>query len=207
MTIALDARPTTTKVVLVRHGETDWNVARRYQGTSDVPLNETGRRQARLVAKAIGQDGWDVIISSPLSRAMDTARVIADVAGIDRNEIIPDPDVQERGYGAAEGLTLAEREARWPDGEWPGLEDWDNVAIRGRCAIERAVAGHPGRRVMIVCHGGLINAILAQLSHNAVGTGKSVILNTSRTELTHDHDEWTIGEISVADHLDDMAAD
>lgn len=195
---------TRTHIQLIRHGETDWNIENRYQGTTDIPLNATGRAQARALAAAMEGETWDHITSSPLSRAMETARAIAGAVGLPEDAIVPDPRVMERAYGEAEGLTLPEREKVWPDGNWPGLEDWEDVARRGMAAVEDLAHDHAGGRVIVVCHGGLINAILATISHGEVGTGKSVILNTSRTDLFHDGDGWTIGAISEATHLDDV---
>jgi uncharacterized phosphatase len=74
-------------------------------------------------------------------------------------------------------------------------------------AIERIAANHPGERVLVVCHGGVINSILAVLSENELGTGKTVILNTSLTTLTTSDDEWTIGTVNDAGHLEAVAAD
>ena len=196
---------TPTTLCLVRHGETEWNLTRRYQGTTDIPLNDKGRAQARRVAEALGGERWDAIVSSPLSRAMETARAIAATTGIETIE--EDRDLQERAYGEAEGLTLAEREKTWPGGDWPGLESWDDVATRVMIAIERIAAAHPGRRVIVVCHGGVINTILAVLSKNELGTGKTVILNTSRTTVTRTGDGWTIDSVNETGHLEAVAAD
>lgn len=192
-----------TTVFLVRHGETDWNRNGKYQGSSDVPLNALGMQQAAQLAvylktHELAPTG-DAIISSPLSRAFATARAIGDALGID--EILTDADLQERSYGKAEGLTLVQREARWPDGNWPGLEDWDHVAERAMRALDLVGKRFAGRRVFVVCHGGLINSILAVLSDGAIGTGKTTIINTSISTLTDDGNGWEIGEINQIPHL------
>ena len=193
---------TATTICLVRHGETDWNLQHRYQGRADIPLNATGREQARRVADAIGADGWDAIASSPLSRSMETARAIAEVAGIDGDGIEQEPDLVERAYGEAEGLTLAEREARFPDGNWPGLEDWEDVAKRSMLALEHIASRHQGERVLVVCHGGVINAILAVVTKGEMGTGITVIINTARTILVKRGDDWEVESVNVTDHLE-----
>jgi broad specificity phosphatase PhoE len=195
---------TKTLIHLIRHGETDWNATNRYQGSSDIPLNDTGRDQAVALAETMRGESWDLIVSSPLSRAMDTAKAVAGAIGIPEDDIVPDKRAQERSYGDAEGLTLSEREKVWPDGEWPGLESWENVALRAMELLDELVASHAGERILVVCHGGFINSILATISGGEVGTGKSVILNTSRTELTHDGSSWEIGAISDVSHLDDV---
>ncbi|HEU0163727.1 MAG TPA: histidine phosphatase family protein, partial [Thermomicrobiales bacterium] len=99
---------TKTTVYLVRHGETDWNRIRRYQGTTDIPLNATGEQQAAQLAAYLGTHELapegDAIVSSPLMRAFVTARAIGDALGI--TEILTDDDLMERAYGVAVGSTL-----------------------------------------------------------------------------------------------------
>ncbi|MDQ3539763.1 MAG: histidine phosphatase family protein [Chloroflexota bacterium] len=190
---------TSTTICLIRHGETDWNYTRRYQGWSDIPLNVLGLEQAGIVARAMAGEQWDAIVSSPLDRALKTAEAIAAALNIDQIE--EDADVRERGYGEAEGLTLEEREARWPGPEWPGLESWDAMADRAMAALDRIVARHAGQRVLVVCHGGLINAVLSTVSNGEHGTGITIILNTARTTLTHTGDAWSIDTVTDASHL------
>ena len=199
-----DSTPTQTTVFLVRHGETDWNRTGKYQGSSDVPLNPLGMQQASQLADYLRTHELaptgDAIVSSPLSRAFTTAQAIGDALGI--AEIATDADLQERSYGVAEGLTLAEREAKWPEGNWPGLEEWDHVAVRAMRALDKITADHLGERVFVVCHGGLINSILAVLSDGEIGTGKTTIINTSITTLTNSGDGWHIESVNAIPHLD-----
>ncbi len=190
-----------TTICLVRHGETEWNRTGRYQGQTDIPLNETGLSQAAIVARTIVEGPtWDAIVSSPLSRARQTAEAIADAIGI--TDIKLDADLQERGYGEAEGLTLVERLDRWTGDDWPGLEPYEAMQQRGVAALDRVAAAFPGKRVLVVCHGGLMNAVLAHHSGGEHGTGITVILNTARTHLTHDGDAWVIESVTDASHLD-----
>jgi len=191
---------TTTTICLVRHGETDWNLNRRYQGWEDIPLNEAGLGQARVVAQTIAGEEWDAIVTSPLSRARQTAEAIAAALGID--EIMEDPDLRERGYGEAEGLTLQERLAKWSDDTWPGLEPWEVMQARAMAALARVAARHAGQRVLVVCHGGLINAVLAEVSNGEHGHGITVIQNTARTTLHHGPDGWDIHTVTDASHLE-----
>ena len=197
-----DAHP--TRICLIRHGETDWNAQRRYQGQVDIPLNALGRRQAALLAESMEGEAWDVIVSSPLSRALDTARAVASAVGL--TGVATDPRLMERGYGKAEGLTLAEREATWPGGNWPGLEEWENVSIRAMSALTELAMAHRGKRILVVCHGGVINAVLATLTEGEIGTGKTVIDNTSRTTLDVRGEAWEIVAVNDVDHLEELAA-
>ncbi|MGC4191443.1 MAG: histidine phosphatase family protein [Thermomicrobiales bacterium] len=195
----------TTTIFLVRHGETDWNVQRKYQGSTDIPLNALGREQAAMLGAWLAADvtrfPGTAIVSSPLSRAFATAQAIADARGL--AGIVPDPDVQERSYGVAEGLTLEEREALIATREtWEGLEPWEAVATRAMRAIGRVHADRPGEATFVVCHGGLINAILTELSGGEIGTGKTTILNTSITTIARSAATWDIVAYNEIPHFD-----
>jgi uncharacterized phosphatase len=200
----LAAASITTTICLVRHGETDWNLTRRYQGWVDIPLNATGLQQAEVVSQRIAREQWDAIISSPLTRARQTAQAIANALGIE--EVDVDADLRERGYGEAEGLTLAEREARWAGPEWPGLEALETMRERAMAALTRVANRHVGQRVLVVCHGGLINAVLHQISGGEHGSGITVIHNTALSTLVHDADGWSIETVTDAEHLELVAS-
>lgn len=91
------------KLYLTRHGQTDWNVAKIIQGKSDIPLNDTGRDQARITRDALAQDAIDYIITSPLMRARETAAIINEAHN---KPIFIDPRLEERGFGRFEGKAL-----------------------------------------------------------------------------------------------------
>jgi broad specificity phosphatase PhoE len=112
---------------LIRHGETDWNRLGRFQGARDIPLNEAGRRQAEALARNWDQE-FDVLFTSPLSRARETAGILAESRGLAVET--PDPRLAERAYGEGEGLTLAERKERFGD-HVPGMEEPESVRARG----------------------------------------------------------------------------
>jgi uncharacterized phosphatase len=149
-------------LAFIRHGQTDWNLADRLQGTSDIPLNDTGRQQARdAVATLVGVD-WEVIVSSPLIRARETASIIAAGLGI---ELGPSYDeLVERAYGEGEGATAEVIAERWPDKNYPGLESLDSVVARGKAALERINADYGDRNTLIVCHGTIIRYTLSSLA-------------------------------------------
>ena len=102
-----------TDLVLVRHGETEWNRIGRVQGRTDIPLNDTGRQQARETAERLRERGdrFDAVVASPLSRAAETARIVAD--GLDLGAVELVDALVERDYGGAEGMTGAEIDARF----------------------------------------------------------------------------------------------
>jgi glucosyl-3-phosphoglycerate phosphatase len=158
-----------TTLLLVRHGETDWNRDGRWQGHSDTHLNDLGREQARRVAAEL--DGVDVVYASDLARAQETAEIIAAALELD---VRTDPRLRERSFGAWEGLTAPEIEerfaedlARWRVGDGAGAADaeqFDAFAQRVRAFLDDTLARHPGDTVLVVAHGGTIRVIHALAS-------------------------------------------
>jgi broad specificity phosphatase PhoE len=148
-----------TELYLVRHGETEWNAARRIQGRTDIPLNDTGRAQARQAAELLARRRWQGVYTSPLGRAHETARIIADRLGLAG---VTDIDaLVERDYGEAEGMGFDEIEALYPEGvRAPGQETREEVAARVVPALLELAERHPGERLVIVSHGGAIRAVL-----------------------------------------------
>ncbi|HEX7834900.1 MAG TPA: histidine phosphatase family protein [Pseudolysinimonas sp.] len=148
-----------TELYLVRHGETDWNRQHRIQGLTDIPLNATGRRQARAAGRLLSRRSWDGIYASPLSRATETASIIAGQTGLPAPH--PVPALVERNYGEAEGLNFIEIDKRYPDrSEVPGQESRADVIARVIPALRELAAVHPGESLIVVSHGGAIRAML-----------------------------------------------
>jgi broad specificity phosphatase PhoE len=146
---------------LVRHGETDWNVEHRLQGWTDIPLNATGVRQARSAARALAGRDIGALISSDLSRARDTAELIAVETGV---EVVIDPALRERNYGVAEGRLNSELEVqfddaldeRWadPDFTFAGGETRREVYLRLGAFLTELLASPPQHEIVLVSHGG-----------------------------------------------------
>ncbi|WP_053386598.1 histidine phosphatase family protein [Leucobacter japonicus] len=148
-------------IVVVRHGETDWNIGRRIQGQTDIPLNERGRAQAGEIAELLAGTGpWTRVIASPLDRARTTADIIAARLGLPQPEIVE--DVTERDFGSAEGLLVSDASARWPGLDVDDAEGLDALAQRGASAFARTLREVPG--AIVVAHGALIRAALTELS-------------------------------------------
>lgn len=159
-----------THLYLVRHGETVWNREQRYQGQEDVPLSEKGRNQARCLAAALKDRSFDRILASDLSRAHETAEMIAEPAGI---PVETDPRLREMSFGRWEGLTHPEILARYPE-EWesyradpaggraPGGESMTEVQKRAMAVMEEALAEKPGH-LLVVSHGALLKAVICAL--------------------------------------------
>lgn len=188
-----------TVVCLVRHGETDWNRLGRLQGQRDIPLNAAGREQARHAGHALRADHWDALIASPLLRAWETALILAD--HLDVPPIEPDRRLMERNYGAAEGMLGAEARAAFPDDRIPGMESREALRERSMAALADVLAGRIGQRVIVVAHGGVINAILSVISDGAVGTGKTRLHNACLSVVTHESGRWQVRSHNGVDHL------
>jgi broad specificity phosphatase PhoE len=163
-----------TLLTLVRHGETDWNRDRRIQGSTDIPLNDAGRAQARDAAATL-RDQLDlssvlvapVIVSSELSRARETAQIIA--AELELSAPRAYADLRERAYGDAEGVDAAEFISRWGDwhtAEVPGAEPWPHLRERGLRALAsvvrdaRRATAPAAASVIVVTHGALIRELI-----------------------------------------------
>ena len=183
----------TTTFALIRHGQTDWNAALRIQGRSDIPLNDTGRGQAADAVGHLAEHDWDFVVSSPLSRAAETADLIAEGLGLTVTRRIP--EIVERNYGPAEGLSAGpELDAlRVPGGPtgiggFRGAETESSVAVRGVEALKQLARNHPGARIIVVSHGTLIRLTLMQALDQPVDT----IRNASLNVVAHDEAGWTL---------------
>jgi probable phosphoglycerate mutase len=152
---------------LARHGETDWNAAGRWQGQSDIPLNDRGRAQAGTLGEALRDKGVTAIVSSDLSRARETATIAGAVVGL--GLAYDDPGLRERTFGVFEGLTREQCEMLHPEAwfAWverqkppPGGEAREVLAARVTAAMGRAseLAVAPGSAVLVVTHGGAMRA-------------------------------------------------
>jgi probable phosphoglycerate mutase len=147
-----------TTLILVRHGETDWNRAGRFQGHADPPLNDRGREQARALAEALEPEPLEAIYSSDLRRAHETAQIVAERKGL---SVIVDPQLRERDVGPWAGLTLSEIEERFPDevrlwreGTISAGESRESLGRRVVEAARRIAVAHPDGHILVVTHGG-----------------------------------------------------
>ena len=150
------------RMLLLRHGETEHSVHRRFSGRNDLPLTDRGTAQAAAAAHRLA--GWPgepiaAVLSSPLARAHASAAAVADRLGVD---LVLDEGLTETVFGAWEGHTMAEVRQRWPaevtawlaspDAAPPGGESFADTTVRVRRARDRALAGYPGRTVVVVSH-------------------------------------------------------
>lgn len=170
-----------TRFFLVRHGETEWNRVHRIQGSSNIPLNDTGRAQALRVGSILARHQFDLIVASPLSRAMETATIIA--RRLSMPLPLPVQALVERHYGEAEGATRDELDLRFPgDTPVPGREDRQDVQRRVVRTLRDLAIRHPHADIIAVTHGGVIRSVV---DYAAPGQHGEPIRNCSVHSFEH----------------------
>lgn len=192
-----------TELLLVRHGQTDWNLTHRIQGSVDIPLNATGVAQAEATRDAFRNRTFDAIVSSQLERAVFTADAINAPHG--RPQRI-DARLAERAHGTYEGWTVQEIIAEIGEGnedaffqQSPALEPWPAVTERVLSALREIALEYSGGTVVVVAHGGSIRAAVAAMQsvHHRSIAGLS---NCSITTVQFD-DDWTVVDYNDNRHL------
>ena len=162
-----------TKIIFIRHGQTEWNITGRYQGQSDVPLSELGVEQAKKLAAAFPVQGLTAIYSSNLSRAMTTAQCVADRFGL---TVEPRAELREINFGDWEGLTYDEITAKWPEALTDFFQRPDRLVIphgesfpivqqRALGCIRELCAAHKDETIAVTAHGAILRTLLAHALH------------------------------------------
>ena len=177
-------------ICLIRHGETDWNNSGKWQGREDIPLNPNGILQSRHCGVALSSQKWKAITTSPLLRAKQTAGIIAGVLNI--REVYEDIDLIERDLGKASGSTPKERAALFPDGKYEGSENLELLRTRVYNAVLRSSEKFCPGNIIIVSHGAAINSLLALLSNDVIGTGKTRLKNACISMLKYENQAFNI---------------
>jgi alpha-ribazole phosphatase len=158
------------KLFLTRHGQTDWNIARRFQGHSNTPLNEVGRKQAAALADRMSAQKIDAIYSSDLQRAMETANTIVQMSGCNP-DLHLDLRLREINFGDWEGLTYNEIKEKYPEvllarendiykNAPPNGEALEQLCARVQSMLDELYANHKDQTVLIVTHGGVSQILL-----------------------------------------------
>ncbi len=161
---------TPTRLYLARHGQTDYNVQRRFQGRIDIPLNATGELQAKALARAMQQIKPDVVFASPLGRAVATAQATADLFDL---SVQTDERLVERSFGLWEGLSREDISSRYPE-QWEAygqrrptegmeIEERGAVSDRMAAACRDIVREHRGQTILVVSHGAAISLAITEL--------------------------------------------
>lgn len=160
-----------TEILLIRHGETEWNTLGKFQGSKDILLSQEGILQAELLKKRL-KNSFDIVYASPLSRALETAKIICRETSL---QPIPEEGIKEIGFGNWEGLTIKEIKETYPEefASWRmdetnaslmgGDLSLKKASIRAKEAILKIVTENKGKKIIIVAHGGIIKAGLIGL--------------------------------------------
>lgn len=162
-----------TKVIFIRHGQTEWNVTGRYQGQSDVKLTEEGRKQAEKLADNFPVAKVDAVYASDLCRAMVTAETIANKFGL---KVQAEPAFRELSFGDWEGLTYQQIVDKWEEAmanflqhpdilEIPGGESFPAVQQRAMKRLNELIEKHDGQTIVVVAHGAVLRTMLTAALH------------------------------------------
>jgi len=204
----------TTKLCLIRHGETTWNVERRLQGHTDIPLNTKGILQARQMAQALKNTKllFDVLYTSDLKRAADTANAIVELFGV---EARVDSALRERHFGALQGLLIQEAPllqpaiwqahlARDVEHELEGGESIRQFALRVQTVLDKIQEQHSGKTILLVSHGGTLDMMYRIASNQSLSAERvASVPNAAFNGIAHQPgDGWSVEHWGDTRHLD-----
>jgi probable phosphoglycerate mutase len=206
--------PAETTLLLIRHGETQWNAESRIQGHLDVALSARGRRQAEVLARFLAGAAIDAVFASDLSRASQTAEPLARALG---RPLRLDARLRERGFGLFEGSTYAEAQANWPNeyAIWcrrdpahalPGGESYLAARVRVLQCLEQIARDHPGQTVAAITHGGVLDIVYRAAFGIPWETPRSHLLpnaSINRVLARHPGPALTVSSWAERSHLDD----
>jgi broad specificity phosphatase PhoE len=202
------------RILLVRHGETDWNKVHRFQGRSDVPLNSTGRDQARALAVALKDEPIEAIYSSPLIRALETARIIKAFHTL--APLFQDKGLAEMDLGDFEGMPAQQWAEEYPDFRkaWleaplsvimPGGESIYEVQKRAMETLERITTGYPPATTLLICGHNFVNrTILCKALKLTLGRFREVPQETAALNTLYKRgNRWYAEAVNERLHLKD----
>jgi probable phosphoglycerate mutase len=200
-----------TRVIVVRHGQTEWNVEARIQGQGDSRLTAEGLAQARRIASRLAREPFDVLVSSDLGRAAGTARAIAQRCA---KPIVLDARLRERHFGVGEGMTYEEVDRAYPgafarirnvdpDFVIPGGESRRQFHARVVSAMDSIAQAHDGRTIVVVTHGGVLATFFRHVHSIPLDVAHPIaITNASYNVLAHDGSRWSVETWSDNAHLE-----
>ena len=205
-----DRLVTETRLIVIRHGETEWNRERRMQGTTDTRLSDLGRTQAQALGRRLAEREFAALYSSDLSRAVDTARAIAEWTG---RALVTDPRLQERRFGIFEGLLAAEIRERYPDEHArfasrdphyvvPGGESASDFTQRCLGCLAEIAGRHVGDEVVVVTHGLVLDSLYRAALGLAHGEPRPVpLINASVNLFGYGASAWRMELWGDVSHL------
>jgi probable phosphoglycerate mutase len=205
-----------TRIIAIRHGETDWNTTGRIQGQLDIGLNQRGRWQAQRLADALTDEALDAVYASDLARARDTAHALAQRRGL---ALQTDAGLRERGFGVFEGLAFDEIEQRFPESarRWrqrdasfgpEGGETLTSFYERAVASLTAVAARHRGQHIAVVAHGGVLDALYRAATRVALDAPRTWhVGNASINRLLASDTGLTLVGWDDTCHLDAAASD
>jgi probable phosphoglycerate mutase len=207
------AKPVSTRICFIRHGETDWNVAKRIQGHTDIPLNETGRAQALAMAFNAAHQRFHAIYSSDLTRTMETAQALAQR---EDQEVIPMLQLRERHYGVFQGITAAEGAERYPQAhahyvardleyDFETGESLRGFAERVAEGIDWLVRHHSGQTIAAVSHSGVLDVVYRRATGRPLHTPRDFVIPNCGLNWFHfDGQGWHLETWADRHYLHDV---
>lgn len=187
-----------TTICLIRHGETAWNAAGKLQGTTDIPLNNRGIKQAEACGAYLAASEYDVLISSPLQRAKQTAEIINEQLDLPLHVM---DDFKERSFGDGEGMTYDKRRTVYPEKHYPNQEMKADFHQRIMTGLQEVSQRYPNQRVLLVAHGAVIKAILRTFSDNEHLLENDRLMNGCISNIKFEKDTWNIKDFNRTSHL------
>ena len=207
------SRPITTRICLIRHGETDWNVEKRIQGHIDIPLNETGRAQALAMAFNAAHQRFHAIYSSDLLRAVETAKVLAQR---EDQAVKPLPQLRERHYGVFQGITAAEGAGLYPQAyahyvardleyDFESGESLRGFADRVTDGIDWLLRHHSGQTIAAVSHSGVLDVVYRRATGRQLHTPRDFVIPNCALNWFHfDGRGWHLESWADRHYLHDV---
>jgi probable phosphoglycerate mutase len=205
-----------TKITLIRHGETEWNLSGRWQGHADSPLSDRGVLQAKSLGQRMKSEQFDYFYSSDLGRAMHTARLVGEPSGV---SAVPFEGLRERDLGVLEGLNTTELKESQPDVyksfreggadfEVPGGESFRQFYQRCAGSIADISNRHPGAKIALVTHGGFLGCIFRYVLKIPLESERNfVLLNCSLNKIEKKNELWNLiswGDVAHLNNLDSL---
>jgi broad specificity phosphatase PhoE len=195
-----------TTFYFVRHGESEANAARRFAGRSDSPLTERGRRQSAMVAGALRDVRFDRIVATPLSRSLETAKLIAEDRGM---PVDIEPDLVEIDVGERTGAEWDEVRGlpAWREDAfvaWPGGETLEHVLERALRALRRLARENPGGTVLVVGHGGVTRILVSHFLGVLPRLDRSPATNTNVTVIVFDGETGRVDRLFESSHIGNL---
>lgn len=184
------------KIIFIRHGETEWNLAGRIQGQTDTLLAENGKLQLKRTGEKLAEQNLNVdyILSSPMRRALESAQIVAGQLHFPEEQIKTSPLFLERKFGAIEGMTWQEALSHYPENHFPGMESIEELLVRAKKAVEYCIQTYPDKTIIVTTHGAFLKSVIQTLTEGQVDyMNRDIWLdNGSYCIAERNHDHWNL---------------